>query len=1014
MSKTLSFYNLTGGLNSVQDLATINSTPNRTESPDMMNIEYYKLGGIQTMKGNTQIANTLSSKITCGFEYILGNKSYMIVTTENNYVWEYDKVSKSFTQLGRMLYDTSEEDIGQSATHPRHCIVGYNNGVVISNGYSLAYYNRILQQVIGADTRDYFFASKVPKLHPADNSLNEIEFYPNCIASYKGRLFVGANTTTQDENNYTGSTAFYSGVGLGIKITYNNDDEPEDIDVTWYEAGGNPDEDAGAFKEFFEDSSFFTGLGTWAEYLVIHKEQNTYLLDGTASLSDSWTLKPYSEYTVPSQQSYVVANNGYYTYIPEAGGIYPLLSRSIYNNTFQGGELSFKIKDNFDFLDNERFNEIYATYNPKRKQILFYMPMIDNTDNEGKFNGSGSCYIYDIQTKTWLYRKVPQYVTCAFKFENETYIGTKDGLVLQEFRGKTFNGKSIEFYYLTPPFIWGGGTNKTTTKEFRIKMLNSSANHFFIESFRDGNLSAKEHRLIKNVNDNLGGLIWDIDYRYGILKSGSSTVYTSLGDFNPDNFTYNELTQEYTIKPSITTMYQYTYDDTDYYTTALINDYSWNVPVYSQPEIKLEYFLGYNQSVDFYVKSAGTPSDFDLIEYTTAVSYAWIQKNPQQLCYKNGKYYAWVDIGDTSGTCITNLVSSTKQIWQGVQIDGAGDNPTVSNWRVEPDLLKSIRQAQANGQKNIYYPTSYPSKLQYRYNGSWVTTVSDGTVGIGTNIYSSLNGETWNFWGVVVTHGMSIPVNGNDTLKNVSLGTESATIETPSGTQPNGLTKSYTTSSSNIVINIEGVGNVTLSRYTAGDIGTVDGDIVYTEDDTPTANTDKVYINVDFSDSGTTITTVNDGSIVAGGITYYRYSQGDSNRIIPAYYKLTRKLSDDTYVDVVEATTSIYDYPVLDGLPKSLTDTVWDYSDATKHLGADLPTGYDSYDDIPTNLRGDAWLQQGYQTKRMLLPNQYFETIQFKFSGGGYDKDGNERDDDNICISGFEVDGIQLAETPWA
>ena len=49
----------------------------------------------------------------------------------------------------------------------------------------------------------------------------------------------------------------------------------------------------------------------------------------------------------------------------------------------------------------------------------------------------------------------------------------------------------------------------------------------------------------------------------------------------------------------------------------------------------------------------------------------------------------------------------------------------------------------------------------------------------------------------------------------------------------------------------------------------------------------------------------------------------------------------------------------------------------------------------------------------MLLPDQYFETVQFKFSGGGYDGDGNERYNDNICIGGFEVEGIQLAETPW-
>lgn len=1003
MSKTLSFYNLTGGLNTVQDLATINSTPNRTESPDMMNIEYYKLGGIQVMRGNTQIGNHFSNyKVTCGYEYIVGNNSYMIVTTEDNKVYEYNKSTKTFIELGTVAYDESEENISQSATHPRHCMVGYNNGVVISNGYSLAYYNRTLQQKVGNTTRNFFFATKVPKLHPADANASEIEFYPNCIASYKGRLFVGANTTTQDENNFTGSTAFYSGVGLGIKITYSNDNIPEDIDVTWYEAGSQKDEDAGAFAEFFEDSSYFTGLGTWAEYLVIHKEQNTYLLDGTANLSDDWSLKPYSEYTVPSQQSFVVANNGYFTYVPEAGGIYPLLTRTIYNNTLQGTELSFKIKDSFEFLDTERYNEIYATYNPRRKQLLFYMPMIDNLNSNGDFNGSGDCFIFDIQTKTWLRRKVPQNVTCAFKFNNETYIGTNDGKVLQEFKGKTFDGDPVPFYYLTPPFIWGGGTNKTTTKEFRIKMLNSSANHFRVESFKDGNLLSREKRLIKNVNDNLGGLVWDIDCNYGTRVEGSNTKYTDLGDFNPDNFTYDEATQEYTIKVKPSVMYPYTYNGVTYYTPTAITATSWNVPVYNQPDTEPSHFEGYNQALKFYdLGSPVSESDpHNYVQYETTISYAWIQYNPTMLAYKYNDYYAWVK----DGVCTTNLIDSTKQelthqgynLWKQTNPGSAGSY-YYSGHYVRVNTSYNIRvnglypiEVSTDGQN---WSTLYGGKTAYALTSDNaygkqcdIVTYLDGVGYI--NLTSEYIYQDWR-WGSGCAESKNDYVNKYTT----------STIEKPEGKQPNGKTKTYTSGTNSITINVTGVGNVTLTRYPAEDRGQVEGSILYTKVEEPTTS-DKAYTNVDFSDAGTTISAVLDDTITVSGLTYYRYSQADGTTTKAVYYNRIYKLSSDYEGSPIPSTEPIYNYPVLSGDPKSLTDTIWDYSDT------DLPPGYDSYDDIPDNLKGDAWLQQGYQTKRLLLPNQYFETIQFKFSGEG--------DDDSICISGFEVDGIQLAETPWS
>ena len=76
---SISYEDLTGGLNNVDTINRINSSTRRTESPDIMNIEYFELGGIKSMDGNTQIGDTQSSKIVGGCEYRKGNDLYLII-----------------------------------------------------------------------------------------------------------------------------------------------------------------------------------------------------------------------------------------------------------------------------------------------------------------------------------------------------------------------------------------------------------------------------------------------------------------------------------------------------------------------------------------------------------------------------------------------------------------------------------------------------------------------------------------------------------------------------------------------------------------------------------------------------------------------------------------------------------------------------------------------------------------------------------------------------------------------
>ena len=93
MGKSFKYQNLTGGLNLVSSIGTINQTTRRTESPDMVNVEYFKLGGIKSMEGNLQIGNTLEHPVVGGWEYTQGNNKWLMCGTQDGSVYWYNQAT---------------------------------------------------------------------------------------------------------------------------------------------------------------------------------------------------------------------------------------------------------------------------------------------------------------------------------------------------------------------------------------------------------------------------------------------------------------------------------------------------------------------------------------------------------------------------------------------------------------------------------------------------------------------------------------------------------------------------------------------------------------------------------------------------------------------------------------------------------------------------------------------------------------------------------------------------------
>lgn len=287
------------------------------------------------------------------------------------------------------------------------------------------------------------------------------------IQYYNGRLWVG-----------TDNGLFYSAVGL-----HNNWDIFSD---------------AGVLYSIYNDSSKIGALGLFSEYLMVHKEFSTYILTCSGE-SSTIEVKPFSNITCESQQGWIVSNTKYFVFSKDFLDIYPLIQHTVFNDKFLGEPVTQKVRNLFRDIRLEDTDKIFCVGRPRERQMIFYLPM-------NYVNGSSTALIFDFQTKSWLLRQVPQDVTTAFQYDNRIYIGTKDGKVLEEFKGDTFDGKAINAYYKSPWFDWTGDYTQSFS-EFIIEIDNSVNNTFKINTYKDGE-ARTETRIINTDRLLNKSLIW--------------------------------------------------------------------------------------------------------------------------------------------------------------------------------------------------------------------------------------------------------------------------------------------------------------------------------------------------------------------------------------------------------------------------------------------------------------------------------------------------------------------------
>lgn len=541
IASKLVYNDLTGGINNVDSKELLNSTTRKTQTPDMMNVEYFKLGGIKTMEGNTEVGDKQSSAVIGGWEYIKNGTRYMVIGLKNGTVKIYNPATEVFDTLFQFAHQSDKMSF-----------CNMNNGVVITNGIDdLMFYeygrHTSLQGAVSTTQGSTAVVGNstqfTVELHSGDRiEIDGVVYIVDTITDDTNlTLTTEASDTLSDVNYYLSTLSPCNATLINTDPDITDDPKPiRGLAIQFYNGrlwvGGKDGlfysgvglyngwdvyaNDAGVISEVYNDNSEVTALGLFSEYLMVHKELSSYVLTMTSD-SESLIIRPYSNITCNSQQGWIVSNTKYFVYSRDFMDIYPLVQHTVFSDKFLGEPVSQKVRNIFANVIKGEENNIFCVSRPKARQMIFYLPTVNQL-------GSGYGLIYDFQTKSWLLRVVPQYVTIAFNYNNNIYIGTNDGLVLREFSGRTFRQYDTEqdavidtpiiSYYRSPWFDWVSGYTQSFA-EFMIEIDNGYENNFYIRTQKDGQSRFEDRNI---VSEKMAGnsLIWD-----GIVPLDDNDTY---------------------------------------------------------------------------------------------------------------------------------------------------------------------------------------------------------------------------------------------------------------------------------------------------------------------------------------------------------------------------------------------------------------------------------------------------------------------------------------------------------
>lgn len=288
---------------------------------------------------------------------------------------------------------------------------------------------------------------------------------------------------------------FYGRVwcGVGDRVHWSKSLDP----FVWNTA----DDDAG-YNQLDGD---VVAITTYANGLIISTTRSIYYCSKDTSDS-GFVFTTLSPNHILSSKS-VIKHSNYALYMAE-DGIYPI--NVTQEDTKRVDEdISWLIGNYYRQMNTYKKDEAFAisVVCQDKNEVWFHVPMLGDEDKSYIFIYR---FLQGRQNKLyWLPPRIQQRINCLCVFKNLILSGTDNGEILQELRGKTFNGESIETIAEFPEIDFNGTYNKQKFKLFIYSELNEN-NKFYVDYFFNGeNEYDRQEVILINQSFNWDEGNWD-------------------------------------------------------------------------------------------------------------------------------------------------------------------------------------------------------------------------------------------------------------------------------------------------------------------------------------------------------------------------------------------------------------------------------------------------------------------------------------------------------------------------
>lgn len=433
--KNYQFYNFRGGLDLKNSAPLIAQSEKQVAWADGYNIELLENGGITQMKGSqlfAKLPNGEEDEIIGGAQGEQNGNKFIIIITKNGKLYQYQN-GELHLKYSELAYDAK----------PNFKV--YLNGLFISNGI---------------DEPFLFIPNNEPEILKANcTTEGGHNIRGNAIEIYKGRVWIAE-----------GSTIYYSALGKFDDWTSIND--------------------AGSISNFHNDTSPITALCCYKDVLVIHKEENSFILSGNSP--ENFTIQPFSNMGAISPFGINSANGKHLFFNKE---VYPFQTNEL-GEIFQGSAISLIIENKMqEFKNSKNKNCIFLNYKEKSQLWCFLY-----RTNKNYFD---HILIYDYINNAWLLRIVPYQISTAWECDGIIYCGLQDGRIVKEGIGNSFLGNPVKFLWASPFFHFGNMNQHKTIENLALIFSTNKDNNFNFLTKKDySNYEIFDKASFSNTNSN--------------------------------------------------------------------------------------------------------------------------------------------------------------------------------------------------------------------------------------------------------------------------------------------------------------------------------------------------------------------------------------------------------------------------------------------------------------------------------------------------------------------------------